>query len=49
MHPYRIAYVKNQWTMFAFDPKQKDVRKFVLFRLTKPELTGERFASVEEV
>ena len=39
VHPYHIAYVNNQWTLFAFDPKQKDTRKFVLFRLTKPELT----------
>src|SRR5439155_7497513 len=43
VHPYHIAYVNNQWTLFAFDPKRKDTRKFVLFRLTKPELTGERF------
>ena len=43
VHPYHIAYVNNQWTLFAFDPKQKDLRKFVLFRLTRPELTGERF------
>jgi len=43
VHPYHIAYVNNQWTMFAFDPKNKDVRKFVLFRLSKPELTAERF------
>jgi proteasome accessory factor B len=43
VHPYHIAYVNNQWTLFAFDPRQRDVRKFVLFRLVKPELTGERF------
>src|SRR5206468_6410462 len=42
---YRIAYVNNQWTLFAFDPKQRDVRKFVLFPLSKPELTGERFTA----
>ena len=48
VHPYHIAYVNNQWTLFAFDPKQKDVRKFVLFRLTKPELTGQQFTVSEK-
>jgi len=44
VHPYHIAYVNNQWTLFANDPKEKEVvRKFVLFRLTRPELTEERF------
>jgi predicted DNA-binding transcriptional regulator YafY len=45
VHPYRIAYVNNQWTMFAFDPKPKEMRKFVLFRLSRPELTEERFTA----
>src|SRR5262249_10335618 len=43
VHPCHIAYIRNQWTLFALDPKQGDVRKFVLFRLTKPELTEKRF------
>ena len=43
VHPYRMGYVRNQWTLFAFDPKPKAMRKFVLFRLSKPELTEERF------
>jgi predicted DNA-binding transcriptional regulator YafY len=44
VHPYRIAYVQNQWMLFAHDPKEKEiVRKFVLFRMGRPELTDERF------
>jgi proteasome accessory factor B len=44
VHPYRVAYVNNQWTLFARDPKAGDVaRKFILARLSKPELTAERF------
>jgi proteasome accessory factor B len=43
VHPYHIAYVNNLWMLFSFDPKQQDVRKYVLFRLTRPELTEERF------
>jgi len=48
MHPYHVAYVNNQWTLFAFDPKKKDMRKFVLFRLSEPELTEERFTVFEK-
>jgi proteasome accessory factor B len=43
VHPYHIACVNNLWMMFAFDPKAKDMRKFVVFRVARPELTAERF------
>jgi proteasome accessory factor B len=44
VHPYRVAYVNNQWTLFARDPKAGEaVRKFILARLSKPELTAEKF------
>jgi predicted DNA-binding transcriptional regulator YafY len=43
VHPYHIAYVNNRWTLFAFDPKERGMRKFVLFRLTRPEVTSEKF------
>ena len=44
VHPYHVAYVNNQWTLFARDPKAGEVvRKFVLVRLSKPELTAEKF------
>ena len=44
VHPYRVAYVNNQWALFARDPKAGDVaRKFILSRVSKPELTEERF------
>jgi predicted DNA-binding transcriptional regulator YafY len=43
VYPYHIAYVDNKWTLFGFDVRRKAIRKFVLVRLTKPELTGERF------
>ena len=44
VHPYRVAYVNNQWTLFARDPKAGlIVRKFILARLSKPELTAEKF------
>ncbi len=46
VHPYRVAYVNNQWTLFARDPKAGlIVRKFILARLSKPELTAEKFAA----
>ena len=45
MHPCHVAYVNNQWTLFARDPKAGAVvRKFILARLSKPELTAEKFA-----
>jgi predicted DNA-binding transcriptional regulator YafY len=49
VHPYHVAYVNNLWTLFAFDPtvlpaRGNVVRKFVFFRVTGLELTGEKFA-----
>jgi proteasome accessory factor B len=42
--PSRVAYVNNQWTLFARDPKAGPiVREFILARLSKPELTAEKF------
>lgn len=43
VHPYHIACVDNQWCLFAFDVGRKDIRTFVLARLSKPVLTGKRF------
>lgn len=44
VHPYHIAYVNNLWMLFAVLPTQGNVvRKFVLFRLTRSEITDERF------
>ena len=44
VHPYRVAYVNNRWTLFARDPKAGPiVRKFILSRLTRPELMAEQF------
>ena len=42
-HPYHVAYVNNQWTLFAFDPRQQAMRKFVLVRMSGPELADEKF------
>ncbi len=48
VHPYRVAYVNNQWTLFARDPKAGAlVRKFILARLSKPELSAEKFSVSE--
>jgi predicted DNA-binding transcriptional regulator YafY len=43
VQPYHIACVENQWCMFGFDVKRKDLRTFVLTRLSRPSLTGSRF------
>jgi len=44
-----VAYVSNQWTLFAHDPKQNEVvAEVVLFRLARPELTEERFVVSKE-
>lgn len=42
------ANLDGKGTGFAIHPKQKDVRKFVLFRLSKPELTAQHFAVSEK-
>ena len=46
LHPIRVAYVNNLWTLFAFDPKARGIRKFVLFRISELKVTEERFAEV---
>jgi proteasome accessory factor B len=47
VHPLHVAYVNNQWTLFARVPAAPAngaaVRKFILARLSRPELTAERF------
>src|SRR5262249_30054523 len=42
VHPYHIACVGNQWCLFGFDVDRKDIRTFVLSRLTQPALAGKR-------
>jgi predicted DNA-binding transcriptional regulator YafY len=49
VHPCRIGYVNNLWTLFAFDPKADGLRKFVFFRVTGLDLTNERFAAVHRL
>ncbi len=44
VHPYHVAYVNNQWCLFAFDVKRQAMRTFVLCRMTGPKLTGTRFS-----
>ena len=44
VHPLHVAYVDNHWCLFGFDVGRKDTRTFVLSRLSKPTLTGEKFA-----
>jgi proteasome accessory factor B len=43
VHPYHIRYVRNLWTLFALDPKIGKVRKFIMFRMSQPQLTAEKF------
>ncbi len=43
VHPYHIACVGNQWCLFGWVVDRKDIRTFVLARLSKPALTGKRF------
>jgi predicted DNA-binding transcriptional regulator YafY len=43
VHPCRVGYVNNLWTLFAFDPKADGIRTFVFFRVTELKLTDERF------
>jgi proteasome accessory factor B len=45
VHPYHIRYVRNLWTLFAFDPKARAVRKFVMFRIAGPRLTDEKYVA----
>jgi predicted DNA-binding transcriptional regulator YafY len=49
VHPLRVAYVNNLWTLFAFDPEARDTRKFVFFRISGLELLEERFTAKYEM
>ncbi len=44
VYPYHLACIDNQWYLFAFDVRRRDLRTFVLTRLHRPEITRERFA-----
>jgi proteasome accessory factor B len=43
VHPLHIAYVDNHWCLFGFDVVRKDIRTYVLSRLSRPALTGAWF------
>ena len=42
-HPYHLACVDNRWYLFAFDPARKDMRKFVLTRMTRLDVSDKTF------
>jgi Predicted transcriptional regulator len=44
VHPCRIAYVNNLWTLFGSYTNGAKVQKFVFFRVSRLELTDEQFA-----
>ena len=48
VYPYHIAYVNNQWCLFAFDVTRRAMRTFVLCRLTNPKLTATRFTVLKK-
>ena len=41
VEPYHLACVLNQWYCFAFDPKRRAFRAFVLGRMKNPKITPE--------
>ena len=41
--PYQIANINNDWYLYAFDQKRKDIRCFVPARIQSAKITGERF------
>jgi proteasome accessory factor B len=41
VEPYHLACVLNQWYCFAFDPKRRAFRAFVLGRMKNPRVTAE--------
>jgi proteasome accessory factor B len=43
VHPYHLACINNLWYLFAWDPAKRDLRTFALHRLTKPQLTNQKF------
>jgi predicted DNA-binding transcriptional regulator YafY len=52
VHPCRVTYANNLWTLFAFDPqagKAGAIRTFVFFRISALELLEERFTANYEL
>ncbi len=43
VHPYHLACISGQWYLFAFDLNRQEIRRFVLPRMRKLEVTGEKF------
>ncbi len=43
VHPYHLACIENHWYLFAFDVNRKDMRTFVLTRLSDPEIMPGQF------
>jgi proteasome accessory factor B len=43
VHPYHLACINNLWYLFAWDTAKRDLRTFALHRLTRPQLTSEKF------
>jgi proteasome accessory factor B len=43
VHPYHLACINNLWYLFAWDPSKHDLRTFALHRLTRPQLTTQKF------
>ncbi len=48
VQPCHLACIENHWYLFAFDVDRQAMRTFVLTRLERPELTGERFIPTEK-
>ena len=45
VEPYHLACVLNQWYCFAFDPKRRAFRAFVLGRMRNPKVTPEEITA----
>jgi proteasome accessory factor B len=41
--PYQIANINNDWYLYAYDHKQKDLRCFVPARMESAKITGQKF------
>lgn len=48
VHPYHLACINNLWYLFAFDVNRQDLRTFALTRLTRPEITPQRFVKLRD-
>lgn len=44
VRPYHLACIDNRWYLLGYDLNRRDIRKFVLGRLSDPVLTPERFS-----